>query len=298
VFPHVGFFFAPVRRTIAGGLAVKSGFGPVSITHGQEHTMRRFSTVFGKVASDSGSLVNRAPFWRIACLTALLGGLALTQGFARDPAEPEARPSSKIKPASAAAPAAEAVIPACLENLKLTQPQQTQAKEIVRQYDAKLDAVWKQFGEKYLETVRTEVALLAAIEDNLTEPQRTHVRDQRRKVAHAEQALEGTNSKPNKATAKPDDAAEQVIAGTGISLTDEQEATADTIHQKYVGHLRSLNRDIQGLHTRLVSLEADKLVELEKMLTKEQLAQLREDRQSVSGAPKITTSNKKATATE
>jgi hypothetical protein len=242
--------------------------------------------------------VNRAPFRRIACLAALASGLALTQGFAKEPAEPEARPISKVKPASAAAPATEAGIPACLEKLKLTQPQQAQAKEVVRKYEASVDAVWKQFGEKYMETVRTEVALLAAIEDNLTEAQRTQVRDQRRKVAHAEQSLEGTNSKPNKATAKPADAVEQEIAGTGITLTHEQEAAADIIHQKYVGHLRSLNRDIQGLHTRLVSLEADKLVELEKMLTKEQLAQLREGRQSVTGAPKVTAAEKTPTTTE
>ena len=260
--------------------------------------MRRFSTVVSKVASKAGTIVKRARLGRIACLTALVGGLALTQGFAKEPAEPEARPSSKIKPASATAPAAEAAIPACLEKLKLTQPQQTQAKEIVRKYDASLDAVWKQLGEKYMKTVRTEVALLAAIEDNLTEQQRTQVRDERRRVAHAEKTLEGTNSKPNKATAKPADAVEQEIAGAGISLTDEQEAAADMIHQKYVGHLRSLNRDIQGLHTRLVSLEADKLVELEKMLTKEQLAQLREDRQSATGTPKITASDKASTTTE
>jgi len=241
--------------------------------------MRRFIRVFGKVA-----------------LTALVGGLALTQGFAKEPAEPEAKPINKLKAANATAPATEAAIPACLEKLKLTQTQQTQARQIVSKYDASLDGVWKQFGEKYMETVRTEVALLAAIEDNLTEPQRTQVRNERRKVAHAEKALEGTNSKPNKATAKPDDAAEQATAG--ISLTDEQEAAADQIHQKYVGHLRSLNRDIQGLHTRLVSLEADKLVELEKMLTKEQLAQLREGRQSVTGTPKITATGKEETTTE
>jgi len=260
--------------------------------------MRNFITGFGQVASKSGTLVKRAPLRRIACLTALVGGLSLTQGFAKEPAEPEARPGSKIKPASAAAPAAEAALPACLEKLTLTQPQQTQAREIVHKYDAKLDTVWKQFGEKYLETVRTEVELLAAIEDNLTEPQRTQVRDQRRKVAHAEIALEGTNSKPNKATARPADAAEQATAGVGVSLTSDQEATADMIHQKYVGRLRSLNRDIQGLHTRLVSLEADKLVELEKILTKEQLAQLREGRQSVSGAPKISAADKAATKSE
>ncbi len=258
--------------------------------------MRRFITVFGKVASYSGTLVKRAPLPRIACLTALAVGLALTQGVAKEPAEPEARSNSKIKSANAAAPAAEAAIPACLEKLNLTPPQQTKAKEIVRKYDASLDGVWKQFSEKYLETVRTEVALLAAIEDNLTEPQRTQVRAQRRKVAHAEKALEGTNSKPNQATDKPDDAAEEATAG--VSLTDEQEATADMIHQKYVGHLRSLNRDIQGLHTRLVSLEADKLVELEKVLTKEQLAQLREGRQNVTGTPKITAADKAGTKSE
>jgi len=134
------------------------------------------------------------------------------------------------------------------------------------------------------------VALLAAIEDNLTEPQRTQVHAQRRKVAHAEKALEGTNSKPNQATAKPADAAEQATAG--ISLTSEQEAAADQIHQKYAGQLRSLNRDIQGLHTRLVSLEADKLVEIEKTLTKEQLVQLREGRLNVPAGTKVTSTAK------
>jgi hypothetical protein len=298
VFPHVGFFFAAARRTNADGLAVQKAFHPVSITHGMENIMRRFITVFGRVASNSGTLVSRAPFQRIACLAALVGCLALTQGFAKEPAEPEAQPVNKTKPANATAPAAEGALPAGLEKLKLTGPQQTQAKEVVRKFDVKVDAVWKQFGEKYMETVRTEVALLAAIEDNLTEPQRAQVRDERRKVAHAEQALEGTKTKPNKATAKPADPVEQEIAGAGITLSSEQEAAADMIHQKYIGHLRSLNRDIQGLHTRLVSLEADKLVELEKMLTKEQLAQLREGRQSASGAPKISAADKTSTTPE
>ena len=38
--------------------------------------------------------------------------------------------------------------------------------------------------------------------------------------------------------------------------------------------------DVQGLHIRLVSLEADKLVEIENVLTPEQLAQLRKNRQN------------------
>jgi hypothetical protein len=39
-----------------------------------------------------------------------------------------------------------------------------------------------------------------------------------------------------------------------------------------------------------VSLEADKLVELENVLTKEQLTQLREFRQNAPVAPKVATS--------
>ena len=189
-------------------------------------------------------------------------------------------------------------MPACLASLKLSQPQQTQAEEIIRKYDAKLDLVWRQFGEKYLETVRTEVSLLAAVEDNLTEPQRTQVRDQRHQMAQAEKKMAGTTSRSNQADTKPTDAVAGDFTGAGISLTEEQEAAADEIHQKYAGRLRSLNRDIQGIHMRLVSLEADKLVELEKMLTPEQLAQLREGRQTMSSGPKITAAQKTSTKTE
>ncbi len=137
-------------------------------------------------------------------------------------------------------------------------------------------------------TIRTECLLLAAIEDGLTEPQRTAVHAQRRQIALAEKGLEGTNTKTNQAKDKPADAVEQVVDGNGVTLTTEQEAAADVVQQNYASHLRSLNRDIEGLHNRLVSLEADKLVELEKVLTKNQLTQLRESRQNTTGAPKVT----------
>jgi hypothetical protein len=313
VFRHVGFFFGPAPELRPGDCQVsgrdlsdasqpadvpRSGLRTVVTQGTEKNTMRRLVTILGQTTSKLVTVVRQTPLRRTVCLTALVGGLALTQGFAKDPLESEARPVSKLKPTSAAAGATEAAVPACLETLKLTSSQQAQAKEVVRKYDASLDMVWKQFGEKYMETVRTEVALLAAIEDNLTEPQRTQVREERRRVAHAERALEGTNSKPNQATAKPADAAEQATAGAGITLTDEQEAAADKIQQKYARHLRSLNRDIQGLHNRLISLEADKLVELERMLTKEQLAQLREHRQTMNGATKVTAAEKPSTATE
>lgn len=257
--------------------------------------MHRSMNVFCNLEPGRGSVMIRATLRRVAFVVAVGAVLGLTQAFAKDPAEPESRQFNKLKPGSSAETAA---MPECLEKLKLSQSQLTQAKEIIHNYDATLDAVWKQFGEKYLETVRTEVSLLAAIEDNLTEAQRTKVRDQRRKVAHAEKHLQGTSSEPNQAIAKPADPVEQEVAGADISLTPEQEDAADKIQQKYVGHLRSLNRDIQGLHTRLVSLEADKLVELEKLLTPEQLAQLREARQMATGVPKQTAANKAATTTE
>ena len=183
--------------------------------------------------------------------------------------------------------ATESAIPECMEKLKLSEEQQAKAKEIVRTYDTKLDVVWKQFGEKYIATIRTECLLLSAVEDGLTEQQRTTVQQQRRRIAHEEKALEGTSSRTSKASEKPADPVEQVVEGVGITLTPEQEEAADRVQQNYASHLRSLNRDIEGLHNRLVSLEADKLVELEKILTEQQLAQLRKSRQTTTGAPKL-----------
>jgi hypothetical protein len=248
--------------------------------------MRRITTVFSNVWSNPGALMNQVTFKRAACLLAL-AGVTFTYASAKEPAE-DAQPNIKSKRAGAAAPAAEAALPECLEKLRLSPPQQSEVRGIMQKYDGSIAAVWHQFGGKYMAQVQAEVEMLAAIEDHLTEAQRTTVRDERRRTAHEEIVMQGTKSKPNQAKDKPADATEQVTAGAGITLTSEQEATAETIHAKYVGRLRSLNRDIQGLHTRLVSLEADKLVEIEKILTKEQLAQLRDSRLNVPAGAKVT----------
>jgi hypothetical protein len=213
---------------------------------------------------------------------AVAGAMSLAPTVAQERADKVGLPAK--------AASASVAIPTCLASLTLTSQQQEQIKEIVREYDADLASVWKQFGDRYLETIRTESSLLAAIEDNLTEPQRKQAREQRRKTAQHQKVLAATDVKPNQATAKPASAVEDEIAITGISLTPEQEAAADALQQKYLSHLRSLNRDIQGLHTRLVSLEADKLVELENVLTKEQLSQLHEFRQNAPVVPKVATS--------
>lgn len=249
--------------------------------------MRQLMDVCSEVTGRIRTAVTGPFFRRTGVLMAAGVVCVSSQAFAQDKAKPERKQDAEIKTAHAA-PATEAMIPECMEKLKLTEEQQAKAKEIIGSYDQKLDAVWKQFSVKYMATIRTECLLLAAVEDGLSEPQRTAVHAQRRQVAHAEKALEGTNAKTNQSTEKPADAVEQAVTGAGITLTPEQETAAEKIQQNYASHLRSLNRDIEGLHNRLVSLEADKLVELEKVLTKAQLGELRESRQMTNGAPKVT----------
>jgi hypothetical protein len=209
-----------------------------------------------------------------------------------------AQSNNQGTPAPANAPSEQATIPEWLGKLRLSQAQQDQVKEIVRDYDVDIAVVWKQFSNRYQDTIRMETVLLAAIEDNLTDAQRTQVRDQRRKVAQHEKSLAGTNSKPNQAISPPASAVEESNAVVGVSLTPDQEAAADKLQEKYLSRLRSLNRDIQGLHTRLVSLEADKLVEIEKVLTKDQLKQLREIRQNAPAVLKAEANKSAATKTE
>lgn len=249
--------------------------------------MRRLMDVCSEVIGLIRTEVTGPFFRRTGVLVAAGVVCASSQAFAQEKTKPERSQVAETRTPHAAT-ATEVMIPECMEKLKLTEEQQTKAREIIGSYDQKLDAVWKQFSVKYMATIRTECLLLAAVEDGLSEPQRIAVHAQRREVAHAEKALEGTNAKTNQSTEKPADAVEQAVTGAGITLTPEQETAAEKIQQNYSSHLRSLNRDVEGLHNRLVSLEADKLVELEKLLTKVQLAELRESRQMTNGAPKVT----------
>jgi len=163
--------------------------------------------------------------------------------------------------APAIASARETSLPPWAEKLNLSAEQQEKARSIVGNYDAQVAAVWKQFTDCYQQTVKIEAVLLTAIEDNLTETQRKQARDVRRRSAQAN---------------NPSGTATETVP---ITLTAEQEAVADKINAKYLSRLRLLNRDITTLHNRLVSLEADKIVEIEKILTKPQLQKLSEIRQ-------------------
>ena len=226
-------------------------------------------------------------FRRTSSLLAVAGVLGLGAAFADEPAGAGAKSPKKGTAVQAKSEPETAVIPDCLEKLKLSSQQEGQIKEIIAKYDGSIAIVWKQFSHRYMQAIAMETSLLAAIEDNLTEAQRQQVRDQRHKTAHNEKAIEATNDKPNQATVKTASAIEDDLAGVGVTLSSEQEASADQVQQKYRTQQRSLNRDIQGLHIRLVSLEADKLVAIEKVLTKDQLAQLRLSRQNAPETPKV-----------
>lgn len=207
----------------------------------------------------------------ISCLVAGLIAIGMTVGSA---AEKEAAPA--VKGEAAAAPV-DGALPDFVHKLDLSAKQVEQIKEISREYDGSIAKVWKQFSDRYMKTITTETSLLAAIEDNLTEAQRTHVREQRHKTAQHEKLVAG--EKVNPETAKPVDQVKKEADGVGVPLTAEQEAMSDKVQENYRPQMRALSREVQALHFQLLSLEADKLVAIEKVLTKDQLAQLRSLRQ-------------------
>lgn len=237
---------------------------------------------------------NRRALRGLSTLLAVACCLTLGSAGADEPTTTKTKPAGSAPAQRATTHGESEAFPECLEKLKLSVQQHEQIKQVIRGYDESFEIVWKQFGDRYFQTIATEASMLAAIEDNLTEAQRQQVRAQRHKTAKYEKATASTNlkanqsaTKENKNPADPTNAADEGIAASGVNLTDEQEAVADKIQDKYRAQLRSLNRDIQGLHSRLLSLEADKLVEIEKVLTKEQLAELRVMRQNGPDAPAV-----------
>ena len=253
--------------------------------------MRQIITVHGYVPETQESLMKRFSLTRVASLLAIVGVLTLTSASAKEPAK-DTTPNKKGTTVRATEPSGHAAvhsrIPNNLETLKLSQEQRDQILAIVGKCDGDHATVWNQFSERYMETITVECTLLAAIEDGLTETQRQQVRGHRHQTAHRGKSLNAANGQSgDQAIATPGSEAKEEITLLGVTLTPEQEAAADTLQGKYLDRLRSLNREIEGLHTRLVALEADKLVEIEKVLTKEQLTQLHEIRQSAPAAVKV-----------
>ncbi|MDB5385784.1 MAG: hypothetical protein JWM11_1430 [Planctomycetaceae bacterium] len=245
--------------------------------------MRHFMSSFRSLFSTNGNASPRVCFKNASRLVAIVGLLAITPAFAQEPTKKPVKPVPTKKvvvavEAHADAHAEAPVLPECLLKLKLDAPQQEQITAITQKYDQSIAQVWKQFGERYMQTIKLESSMLAAIEDNLTDEQREQVREERKNTAHSEKA--------HAKHGKHQGAAEKEIAAAGVTLTHEQEAAAGKVHQKYRDQLHSMNHEIHGLHARLISLEAHKLAEIEKVLTKDQLAQLRLDRQAAPAAAK------------
>lgn len=261
------------------------------------------STTSAQNCKSNGVAVRQSLNFRLtSSLLAIAGLLLAIPASAKESKNGVEKSTTKAAAALESAQAAPAAIPECLQKLKLSPEQEGQIQQINRNYDGSIALVWKQFGERYMQTIAVESALLAAVEDKLTEAQRQQVREQRRKTA-AHEKLNGAKSEKSnaEADAKSDKhlaGAEAEIAAAGVELTDEQQDAAEDIHQNYHSQLRSMHRDIHSLHNRLVSLESDKLVQIEKVLSKEQLAELRTSRENPRAAPRAAISKIEPAKTE
>ena len=213
-------------------------------------------------------------------------------------------------------------IPNALEKLNLSSQQKDKIEGIMRDYDSKLQSAWEEFSDRYQDAIGLEASMLAAMEDSLNDRQKERVHEHRGKAAKGEANDNDRNSSANDPTqnknatapktaantnpnnANPKNAnqgntnqnnqragnpAEEEIIVIGITLSPEQQEAADKLHRQYFDRLRSIGQDLGRLHARLVALETEKIVNIEKVLTKDQLAQLRkqdEDSSSSSTAGK------------
>jgi hypothetical protein len=81
--------------------------------------------------------------------------LTVIEASAKDP---DLKSANKGAPARDKAQTEPVAIPECLEALKISQSQQDQVHDVVRKYDAALAAAWKQFSERYMETIKTRTS--------------------------------------------------------------------------------------------------------------------------------------------
>lgn len=191
----------------------------------------------------------------------------------------------------------EGKLPEEFEKLNLSSQQKDKIEGILRDYDSQLESAWDEFGERYQQAIGLEASMLAAMEEHLTDGQRKRVHEHRHKAAqggdeNGQQA--GTaNQDQNEKSANPAAAnansnqqgtqqgnpAEEEVVVIGISLTPQQRQAADKIHRSYFDQLQGIGQELGRLHARLVALETEKIVKVEDVLSKDQLAQLRKQGQ-------------------
>lgn len=198
----------------------------------------------------------------------------------------DARRPAAAKAAAKEAAAAKPELPPVFLELKLTPEQTEKIQQALTSHDSEIDKTWEAFQQSVAASIGLEAMLLVAIEDGLSEAQRTHVRKQRtnlHKKPAADIPAKGA-AKADGDDAKPAEADEELVV-IGIALSPEQRLQADKVHDSYTEQLEHWRERVRTLHARLVALEADKVVSIEHVLTKEQLTRLRELRKQPPAPP-------------
>lgn len=249
--------------------------------------MSRSAAIFRNSQASSTTFGYRK-LGRISSAFAVFGVFALSFTFAKDPTDTT---KSKTVDANSQATTESCKIPECLTKLKLSSKQEEQIKEIIQSYDESIQTVWKQFGDRYMKTITMEATMLAAIEDSFSDAQRHKIRDHRRVTAQHQKSGEVKGGKDNKSTESSGDIVKNELSDVGVTLTAEQQAKAEDIQRQYRHPLMKANREIHGMHDRLLALEAEKIAAIEKVLTKEQLSELQTSRQTIANDA-VTSGNK------
>jgi len=203
--------------------------------------------------------VSKACWTAVFTLVCFAGTAALAQ---------QASPSTPIR------------LPPVLEKLELSSQQRKEIEAIISKHDAAFATAWQEFSMCYQRTLKAEAFLLAAIEDGFTDAQRKQAEDQRRKQTLLSLSREAPSpsaaNEPGKAAAAPSNE----TSSSGVALTPEQVAATGKLQEKYHIHLGPMARDIHACHSRLLAIEMEKFLDIEKVLTKEQLKMLTEMLQS------------------
>jgi len=211
-------------------------------------------------------------------------------------------------------------IPDFLTNLNLTSEQKEKIKSVCNSCEKDRENAWHQFHRAYREAIGIEASMLAAIEENLSESQRKQIRDQRQRISRKQgsgnqndsstnQSSRSDNSRSNSDQNRSNNDQNNQSAqndrnqttrnnqsgrndsgnqNTGVyeeitivTLTPEQEETAEGVRGSYSQRLHKLNHKISELHAQLVAMEVDRLIKIEDILTKEQRQQLRKEHQGL-----------------
>ena len=235
---------------------------------------------------------------RAAAALTLCGLMAGTGvlAFADDKKEDNATEKEKPKSTAKETPPVQPELPPVFRDLKLTPEQTEKIQATLKSHDSDIEKTWDAFQQSVATSIGLEAMLLVAIEDGLTDSQRSRVQHQRKHL-HKKSAPKDA-SPPAEAKAAPAKSApfvvEEEIVVIGISLSPEQRRQAADVHASYAEQLEAWREQVRDLHAQLVALEADKVISIEHLLTDAQIKQLREQRKRPPALPAKTAEGPKS----